>query len=210
MGDHKMEACTDPGGIPIFRDIDLPGAYRGSEYHEASVSHSDLEHWFSPARMSRYRDDNAIDRYVWNSRVSKTFLEDIGHIEVLLRNFIDARLSIDSGMRRWWEADIYPRLGGFRVNARRTIERLERSGHTPYEDQIVAGLSLDNWRFLLTPRLEATIWKASSNQPTEACPTTLATDETSSRQTLNSCDSCATKPPIKNHSSAPPNPLNKR
>lgn len=35
---------------------------------------------------------------------------------------------------------------------------MKRLDATP--DQIVASLSLDNWRFLLTPRLEATVWKA--------------------------------------------------
>ena len=54
-----------------------------------------VEQWFSEPRMStyrRYRDPEAV--YVWNTRLSKPYLEDIQHVEVLLRNRIDAQLSV--------------------------------------------------------------------------------------------------------------------
>lgn len=54
-----------------------------------------VEQWFSGPRMStyrRYRDPEAV--YVWNTRLSKPYLEDIQHVEVLLRNRIDAQLSV--------------------------------------------------------------------------------------------------------------------
>lgn len=33
--------------------------------------------------------------YVWDVRLQKAYLEDIGHVEVLLRNFIADRLAAD-------------------------------------------------------------------------------------------------------------------
>lgn len=51
-------------------------------------------------------------------------------------------------------------LGAFRRQVDRVATRLRESGHQPEPDQIAAGPSLDNWRFLLIRCLEATIWKA--------------------------------------------------
>ncbi len=158
---EQRKETADPGGVPMFRGIDLPGAYRHQDYHEVlPVTQEDLSRWFSTSRMLRYGDADPVGQYVWNARVSKAFLEDIGHVEVLLRNFIDSRLTQDAGTRLWWESDRYPRLGSFRRNVNKVVARIEAAGHEPEPDQIVAGLSLDNWRFLLIPRLEATIWKA--------------------------------------------------
>ena len=92
---------NDLGGIPMFRGIDLPEAYRHPPYHALTVSRETLQEWFSPARLSRYRIEPVDTWYVWNTRISKAFLEDISHVEVLLRNFIDVRLSADTGIRRW-------------------------------------------------------------------------------------------------------------
>lgn len=167
VGDAAMDSyderkkTADPGGVPIFRDIDLPGAYRFQDYHGATqVTQEDLARWFSPSRMRRYGTTDPVACYVWNARISKAFLEDIGHVEVLLRNFIDSRLAKDAGLRAWWDSHKYPRLGAFRRNVEKVAARITEVGHEPEPDQIVAGMSLDNWRFLLIPRLEATIWKA--------------------------------------------------
>lgn len=59
---------------------------------------SDLERWFSVSRMSRFKSsDKAEDLYVWNTRVAKALLEDIQHIEVLLRTTIDRAMSAETG-----------------------------------------------------------------------------------------------------------------
>ncbi|WP_216666328.1 hypothetical protein [Actinomyces faecalis] len=123
------------------------------------MSRETLQEWFSSARISRYRIEPVDAWYVWNTRISKAFLEDISHVEVLLRNFIDVRLSADTGIRCWWDSPSY-RLGGFPRNVTKAEARLRRAGLDATPDQIVASLSLDNWRFLLIPRLEATVWKA--------------------------------------------------
>ena len=189
------------GGIPIFRGIDLPEAYRHQSYHAPTVSRETLQEWFSPARLSRYRIEPVDAWYVWNTRISKAFLEDISHVEVLLRNFIDVRLSADTGIRRWWESPSY-RLGGFPRNVDRAEKRLRRARLDATPDQIVASLSLDNWRFLLTPRLEATVWKLSLTYVTEVCLTTRGVADATSRKTWSSSATSVTAPPIKSPSSA--------
>lgn len=158
-GGHRQS--KDSGGVSIFRDIDLPGAYRDRSYQHGSTaaSRESLKEWFSSARLSRYRREPVGAWYVWNTRISKVFLEDISHVEVLLRNFIDVRLSADSGSRRWWTSSRY-RLGGFQGNVAKAERRLERVRLEATPDQIVASLTFDSWRFLLVPRLEATVWKA--------------------------------------------------
>lgn len=98
---------NDLGGVPMFRGIDLPEAYRPQPYHDPTVSRETLQEWFSSARLSRYRIEPVDAWYVWNTRVSKAFLEDISHVEVLLRNFIDVRLNADAGIRCWWDSPTF-------------------------------------------------------------------------------------------------------
>lgn len=58
-----------------------------------------LEQQLSPDRLSTYvvectgRLDDAITLYRWNTTVTGAFWEDIGHLEVLLRNAVDQRLT---------------------------------------------------------------------------------------------------------------------
>ncbi|PMC67662.1 hypothetical protein CJ201_12935 [Corynebacterium aurimucosum] len=52
-----------------------------------------LSQWFSSARMSRYTDHPSPETlYLWNTHLTKTYLADIEHLEVLLRNSI----------HNWW------------------------------------------------------------------------------------------------------------
>ncbi|WP_296106344.1 hypothetical protein [uncultured Corynebacterium sp.] len=55
---------------------------------------NDLERWFSHPCMCTYahhRDPEAF--YVWNTQPTTTFLEDIVHVKVLLRNGVDTAVS---------------------------------------------------------------------------------------------------------------------
>ena len=112
--------------------------------------------------MSRYADcDHPGLLYVWNARLSKAFLEDVGHVEVLLRNFIDQRLAADCGQRQWYhEVERYHFNKPFQFSVAKAEKHLLSQGRTITSDQVIAGLSFDNWRFLLTHRHEVTIWKA--------------------------------------------------
>jgi hypothetical protein len=99
--------------------------------------------------------------YVWNTRMSKAYLEDIAHVEVMLRNFISERLARDCGHADWFDQE--ERFGfdyEFRKSVERTKRRIRFSGCAVTADRVVAGLSLDSWRFLLVRKLEPTVWKA--------------------------------------------------
>lgn len=143
---------------------------RLSRFHTTSTGKSyaslkSLESWFSAPRMHRYAAANRPDLlYIWDTRLSKAFLEDICHVEVLLRNFIHDRLTKDSGQADWYHnADRYHFNKPFKHSVSKVEDRLKDRGHAASPDQVIAELSFDNWRFLLTPRHEVTIWKALIN-----------------------------------------------
>jgi len=119
----------------------------------------DLNSWFSGARMSRYAFHPAVeDLYVWNTRLSKALLEDIQHVEVLLRNRVDSALSPDYGSH-WFNNTQIP----FDHLARKSIGKAQRRAGgtdavpTP-SGKIIAELSFDFWFFLLSSRYQTTVW----------------------------------------------------
>lgn len=132
-----------------------------------------LSSWFSEARMARYATAaGPAALYAWDVRLQKAFLEDVEHVEVLLRNFVAQRLAADclrrtgkddpeAADRRWYDhPDLYNLNDKFASSVRKAKSRLRRE-HTPTDyDHIVAALSLDTWRFLLVRRLEPTVWRA--------------------------------------------------
>lgn len=132
-----------------------------------------LSGWFSEARMARYATaSDPASLYAWDVRLQKAFLEDVEHVEVLLRNFIAQRLATDCLRRtgeddleaadqRWYDhPDLYNLNDKFESAVRKAKARLRRE-HTPADyDHVVAALSLDTWRFLLVRRLEPTVWRA--------------------------------------------------
>ncbi|OXM99396.1 RNA-binding protein [Bifidobacterium vansinderenii] len=136
-----------------------------------SVTLADLERWFSVERMATYvRSAQAtgcdvVDLYVWNGRISKALLEDIAHVEVLLRNFMSVRLANACGHDDWYRDD-----ARFRFNSSRTrrfensIDEIERqirySGKPVTPGRVIADMSLGSWCFLLSSRLEQTVWRA--------------------------------------------------
>ncbi|WEV53057.1 hypothetical protein [Bifidobacterium sp. ESL0704] len=129
---------------------------------ETQIMLTDLRRWFSAERMRRY-EDAALDPvalYVWNTRLSKAYLEDIAHVEVLLRNFISRRLTKACGQPNWYDAVDY---FGFDYEFQKAVARVKRRiGYDRHEvtaNRIIAGLSLDSWRFLLVRKLEPTVWK---------------------------------------------------
>ncbi|QYR18709.1 hypothetical protein JJQ73_06780 [Corynebacterium glutamicum] len=69
------------------------------------TSIAELEQWFSIPRMNTYRNsENPEGFYIWNTQLSKAYLEDIQHVEVLLRNRVDAQLRSARGPF-WFEDD---------------------------------------------------------------------------------------------------------
>ena len=124
--------------------------------------------WFSSARMSRYAAAvNPGALYVWDDRLSKAYLEDVAHVEILLRNFITSRLAVDYGRRYATEhGNWFDNLGTYNLDDKfassvaRAKLRISYTGKEVTYDRVIAALSFDVWRYLLVKRLEPTVWKA--------------------------------------------------
>ena len=125
---------------------------------------SDLEAWFSSERMKTYSfhlDPEAL--YLWNTRVTKSFLEDIQHVEVLLRNCVDTAVSPRYG-QRWY---VHPAIP-FDRQAKKSIQKAERRagiarGQVPPSGRVIAELSFDFWAYLFTNTYASTIWPLVRN-----------------------------------------------
>lgn len=165
---------NSPGGVPIFRGIDQSEAFLIPYYStgKSYASLQSLESWFSAPRMRRYAAANRPDLlYIWDTQLSKAFLEDICHVEVLLRNFIHNRLTKDSRQADWYNnAKRYHFNKLFKRSVSKVEKNLKKRGRAATPDQVIAELSFDNWRFLLIPRHEVTIWKALINPANGGMP----------------------------------------
>lgn len=112
---------------------------------------NDLRTWFSTARLSRYASaSDPAALYAWDIRLAKAYLEDVAHVEVLLRNFVSQRLARDCESqtschdRRWFD---YPELYGLNVSTVSSIEkakaRLNHEGKAASYDRVIAALTFD-------------------------------------------------------------------
>lgn len=132
---------------------------------QPEVSRRQVEMWVSTPRLNTYArrtvPPRVIDEYVWAARLSSAYMELIAHVEVLLRNTIHAELSAQqNGPDAWFDDNQYVRLNGTALNSiRKTRNRITSSGHTPTPDRIVAGLSLDFWRFLFVNTHQIDVWR---------------------------------------------------
>lgn len=115
-----------------------------------------LSQWFSSARMSRYADHPDPEAlYLWNTHLTKTYLADIEHLEVLLRNCIHDALTNRYG-QRWFDNG---RIA-FSNEAGRSIHKAKKrtGGRQAPSGKIIAELSFDFWRFLLSSYYQASVW----------------------------------------------------
>lgn len=115
--------------------------------------------------MARYADaPDSSALYVWDMRLQKAFLEDIAHVEVLLRNFIANRLATDcmreEGDRALYDhPDRYGMNDGTRNSIAKAKSRLAHEGKVVTYDRVIAALTFDTWRYLLVRRHEPTVWR---------------------------------------------------
>jgi hypothetical protein len=118
---------------------------------------SQVATWVTPARFAPYLDEAARDHdaavalYVWNARISAAVFETLHHVEVLLRNAVDARFApVDPGAspRKTWLEDPAILNEASRKRVRETIGRISREQKTPTRGRVVAGLSFGFWRAL--------------------------------------------------------------
>ncbi|TRX33126.1 hypothetical protein FNY86_06575 [Corynebacterium guaraldiae] len=106
--------------------------------------------------MSRYADHPSPETlYLWNTHLTKTYLADIEHLEVLLRNSIHNALTGRYG-ERWFDDDRIPFNNAAKKNIRKAKNRAGKKD-APL-GKIIAELSFDFWRFLLSSHYQASVW----------------------------------------------------
>jgi hypothetical protein len=122
----------------------------------------------SVARLASYLNmagadlSNALDLYIWNSRVAAAFLVLLGDVEVVIRNAWHEqliRLSTSlNGSEFWFDNQ----FGLLRENSLQHIadanQRLLRQQRQPVANQIVAELNFGFWRFLVAKQYRTTLW----------------------------------------------------
>ncbi|WP_187357588.1 Abi family protein [Corynebacterium aurimucosum] len=107
-------------------------------------------------QIDRYADHPSPETlYLWNTHLTKTYLADIEHLEVLLRNSIHNALTGRYG-ERWFDDDRIPFNDAAKKNIRKAKKRAGKEGAPP--GKIIAELSFDFWRFLLSTHYQASIW----------------------------------------------------
>jgi len=107
----------------------------------------------------------AVELYDWNVSVGAAFHEDIGRLEVVLRNALDEALT-SYGTGQGWSAIWYRRNQLFPgKHGRRAIEdiatarrRATRSGRAETHGKVIAELTFGFWRYLCTPTYLTSMW----------------------------------------------------
>ncbi len=99
------------------------------------MSITDLEVWFSEPRLHKYRMyRNPEQAYQWNAHITKGFLVDIGHLEILLRNAVDRALSQDDRYgKHWFQNPALPLNTQAKKSVYKAVERATRRGTRPLE-----------------------------------------------------------------------------
>jgi hypothetical protein len=101
--------------------------------------------------------DAAAALYVWNARVSAAMFETLHHVEVLLRNAVDARfVPVDAGAapKDTWLEDATILNDAARQRVYDTIKRISRERKAPTRGRVVAGLSFGFWRALFDKKYD--------------------------------------------------------
>ncbi|MDV5143180.1 hypothetical protein R1T08_02360 [Streptomyces sp. SBC-4] len=123
----------------------------------------------SPDRLNPYLKQcsgdlhAALALYRWNSEISAAFFESLGHLEVMLRNALDARLvarQLRRGLSDEWFIDAaVPLSAEARDDIAKAQGRAARGCKGPApRGKIIAELGFGFWRFLLARQYKATLW----------------------------------------------------
>lgn len=133
------------------------------------LSSAQIERWISPARLAPYLNvagtaetGLATRLYVWNARIAGACMETIHHVEVLVRNAIDARLSESQppASLRSWLVDPDVLKPGELQAVEDAVARLRRLDRPVTTHRVVAGLPLSFWTRLVGIRYDE-LWKTS-------------------------------------------------
>ncbi len=119
--------------------------------------------WITEARFAPYLaeadddHDRAVALYVWNAQVSAAMFETLHHVEVALRNAIDAQFApviASAPASSTWLCDLTILNEPSRGRVEETVARIGREGATPTRARVVAGLALGFWRALFDKRYD--------------------------------------------------------
>ena len=131
--------------------------------HQRALKPSQATSWLTDARFAPYLNaaggdhETAVALYVWNARISAAMFETLHHVEVLLRNAIDAQFTpVDerARVRDTWLEDASLLSEESRSRVAETVARIARDGKTPTRGRVVAGLSFGFWRALFDRRYD--------------------------------------------------------
>ncbi|MEI7029688.1 hypothetical protein [Streptomyces pratensis] len=123
---------------------------------------------FSTDRLNPYLTACAGDHaaalalYRWNSDLAAGFFEPLGHLEIMLRNALDAQL-VAGQQRRGRTADWYtdrrvPLSGKARADIAQAQQRAGWHGAASPRGKVIAELSFGFWRFLLARQYKTKLW----------------------------------------------------
>lgn len=133
--------------------------------------------------------DQALQLYEWNSLMSGALHEDIGRVEVVLRNALDQALTSYGQQSQWptpWyqRPALFPGKHGRRAldDIRTARDRATRRGSQPETPgKVVAELTFGFWRFLCTGTYLTSLWvpvlaNAFPNHPQQGDPRQVRAD----------------------------------
>ena len=123
-------------------------------------------------RLRSYLDDcdydpsRALDLYAWNAQIAAAFLEDLGRLEVVLRNRLDESLTAltasAGGSLPWYDhTSLFP--GKHAKNALRDIRKAKQRAtdngkRRLIHSELISELNFGFWRYLCSPRFHTTLW----------------------------------------------------
>jgi hypothetical protein len=122
---------------------------------------------FAPYLRSAGGDHElALALYIWNAQISAATLETLHHVEVLLRNTVDAQFQpVDhaSAPQTTWLQDANLLTAKSRERVNDTIKRIAAEHKTPTRGRVVAGLPFGFWRALFDRKYES-LWVTHLHQ----------------------------------------------
>ena len=105
----------------------------------------------------------ALRLYDWNIRVAGSLYEDLGRLEIVFRNTVDAAL-VTHGLSQQWPTVWYRRcqLFAHSAHARKGIKsarsRAARHGRDETHSQVIAELNFGFWRYLCGVSYLTSLW----------------------------------------------------